>query len=111
VARARPNPFRYGELALDEAFTDREAETRELKADIRNGQNVVLFSPRRYGKSSLVWRVSHELIAAGEARVAGGGGVAAAAAAADCSAAAGAVAAPPRRRPRRSRNAWMRWSS
>ncbi len=58
-----PNPFRYGALALDEAFTDRERETAELKADALNGQDVVLFAPRRYGKSSLVWRVSQELIA------------------------------------------------
>jgi len=57
------NPFRYGALALDEAFTDREAEIAELSADIRNGQDVVVFAPRRYGKSSLVWRVSRELIA------------------------------------------------
>jgi hypothetical protein len=41
------NPFRFGALALDEAFTDREAELRELTADVRNGQDVVLFAPRR----------------------------------------------------------------
>jgi len=70
VARKHPNPFRYGDLALDEAFTDREGETLELKQDIRNGQNVVLFAPRRYGKSSLVWRATQELVAAGEALVA-----------------------------------------
>jgi Predicted ATPase (AAA+ superfamily) len=52
----RRNPFNFGDLALDDAFTDREVELRELKADIRNGQNVVVFAPRRYGKSSLVWR-------------------------------------------------------
>jgi hypothetical protein len=57
-----PNPFRYGALALDEAFTDREAELAELVADIRNGQDVVLFAPRRYGKSSLVWRVAQQLV-------------------------------------------------
>ena len=56
------NPFRYGALALDDAFTDRERETAELKADALNGQDVVLFAPRRYGKSSLIWRVSQELI-------------------------------------------------
>jgi hypothetical protein len=55
------NPFRYGALALDRAFTDREAELAELKADIRNGQDVVIFAPRRYGKSSLVWRVAEQL--------------------------------------------------
>ena len=58
---ASVNPFRYGALALDEAFTDREAEISELKADVRNGQDVVIFAPRRYGKSSLVWRASQEL--------------------------------------------------
>jgi uncharacterized protein len=56
------NPFRYGALALDEAFTDRRSEIRELEADIRNGQDVVLLAPRRYGKSSLVWRVAQRLV-------------------------------------------------
>jgi uncharacterized protein len=56
------NPFRYGALALDDAFTDRESEIRTLEADIRNGQDVVLFAPRRYGKSSLVWRVAQRLV-------------------------------------------------
>jgi uncharacterized protein len=65
MATSDLNPFRYGALALDEAFTDRERETAELKADALNGQDVVLFAPRRYGKSSLVWRVSQELIADG----------------------------------------------
>ena len=56
------NPFRYGDLALDEAFTDRAAELKELRSDIRNGQNVVVFAPRRYGKSSLIWRATQDLI-------------------------------------------------
>jgi uncharacterized protein len=59
------NPFRYGALALDEAFTDREAEVAELLTDVLNGQDVVVFAPRRYGKSSLVWRVSQDAIAQG----------------------------------------------
>jgi hypothetical protein len=57
------NPFRYGALALDDAFTDREVEVAELLADVLNGQDVVVFAPRRYGKSSLVWRVSERAIA------------------------------------------------
>jgi hypothetical protein len=56
------NPFRFGPLALDESFTDREAEIDSLVADARNGQDVVVFAPRRYGKSSLVWRVAQELV-------------------------------------------------
>ena len=55
------NPFQFGALALDEAFTDREDEIAELRADVRNGQDVVVFAPRRYGKSSLVWRAAQEL--------------------------------------------------
>jgi uncharacterized protein len=49
------NPFRFGSLVLDESFADRETERNELVADVRNGQDVVVFAPRRYGKSSLVW--------------------------------------------------------
>ena len=59
----RTNPFRYGALALDEAFADRASEVAELRADAGNGQDVVIFAPRRYGKSSLVWRVAQELVA------------------------------------------------
>ncbi len=57
------NPFSFGALALDEAFADREAELGELTSDIRNGQDVVVFAPRRYGKSSLVWRAAGALAA------------------------------------------------
>ena len=59
------NPFRFGALALDEAFANREAEVAELVADVGNGQDVVVLAPRRYGKSSLVWRAVQELTAAG----------------------------------------------
>ncbi len=59
------NPFRFGALALDDAFTDRHEELDELISDVLNGQDVVVFAPRRYGKSSLVWRVSQEAIEQG----------------------------------------------
>lgn len=56
-----PNPFRFGALALDDAFADREEERAELVADVRNGQDVVVFAPRRCGKSSLVWSAMQSL--------------------------------------------------
>jgi hypothetical protein len=56
------NPFTFGALALDEAFTDREDELLDLAADMRNGQDVVIFAPRRYGKSSLVLRAAQNAI-------------------------------------------------
>jgi hypothetical protein len=63
--RGAVNPFQYGALALDDAFTDRESELAELGADIRNGQDVVLFAPRRYGKSSLIWRAVQRAVKRG----------------------------------------------
>jgi uncharacterized protein len=57
------NPFKYGALALDDSFTDRDDELSELKRDASNGQDVVIYAPRRYGKSSLVRRASRDLIA------------------------------------------------
>jgi uncharacterized protein len=55
------NPFRFGALALDESFADREREREELVSDIRNGQDVVIFAPRRCGKSSLIWSTAQTL--------------------------------------------------
>ncbi|MBR3784127.1 MAG: ATP-binding protein [Bacteroidales bacterium] len=49
--------FVYGVAVEGENFTDRIEETRRLKRDFENGQNVVLISPRRMGKTSLVRRV------------------------------------------------------
>jgi hypothetical protein len=58
---SQSNPFRFGALALDDAFADREDERAELVSDIRNGQDVVVFAPRRCGKSSLLWSTAQAL--------------------------------------------------
>ena len=42
-----PNPFYFGDLALDEAFTDRLEELKSLESDMQNGRNVALIAPRR----------------------------------------------------------------
>lgn len=59
---APANPFTFGDLALDDAFTDREDEVAELASDMCNGQNVLVFAPRRYGKSSLTLRAAQEAL-------------------------------------------------
>ncbi|HEV2126707.1 MAG TPA: hypothetical protein VGW38_28445 [Chloroflexota bacterium] len=59
------NPFRYGEVARGTYFTNRRNELAELTADIRNGQNVVIISPRRYGKTSLVFQAIDDVRAGG----------------------------------------------
>src|SRR6201988_5243197 len=60
--RPPANPFRFGALARDEAFTDRDDEIAELLSDARNGPDVVIFPPRRFGKTSLVDRVAQRLV-------------------------------------------------
>jgi len=59
------NPFSFGALAFDEAFTDREDELAELAADLLNGQDVLIYAPRRYGKSSLALRAAEEAVSRG----------------------------------------------
>ena len=49
--------FIYGVAVEGNNFTDRKKETRRLKQDFENGQNVILISPRRMGKTSLVRKV------------------------------------------------------
>ena len=55
------NPFSYGPIALDDSFTDRDSEINELATDALNGQDVVVFAPRRFGKTSLVRRTAQRL--------------------------------------------------
>jgi uncharacterized protein len=62
---AHTNPFTFGALALEGSFTDREAEIRELVRDMQNGQDVLVYAPRRYGKSSLVLRAAQRAIRKG----------------------------------------------
>lgn len=52
--------FVYGMSVEGENFTDRVRETMRLKMDFENGINVVLVSPRRIGKSSIVRKVMKE---------------------------------------------------
>jgi hypothetical protein len=58
---AQTNPFTFGDLALDDAFTNRVAELKALRSDLTNGQNVALVAPRRYGKTSLLRRAKQQL--------------------------------------------------
>lgn len=57
-------PFIYGYLAEKDNFIDREDDRRVLKNFLTHGINVMLISPRRWGKSSLVKYAMTELTAA-----------------------------------------------
>lgn len=55
------NPFQYGVVIDDSAFCNRKEELVFLKKQIHNGYSTWLFSPRRFGKTSLVEKVFREL--------------------------------------------------
>jgi len=57
----RRNPFRFGDVATGEHFTDRTSELKELIRDLSSGQSVLIISPRRYGKTSLITAVLDRL--------------------------------------------------
>ncbi len=54
--------FVYGKSVDGENFTDRVKETARLKLNFENGINVILVSPRRVGKSSVVKKVKSEIV-------------------------------------------------
>jgi hypothetical protein len=56
-----PNPFYLQEIPVDAPFCDRTTELKDLESYGRAKVQVVLFSPRRYGKTSLVKRVQKSL--------------------------------------------------
>ncbi|MFZ1292533.1 MAG: ATP-binding protein [Melioribacteraceae bacterium] len=55
------NPFKYGQIVEGEYFYDRDVEVERLKSTLAGGNNIVLYAPRRYGKSSLVKKALKEL--------------------------------------------------
>jgi len=55
------NPFKYGKVVDTPYFTDREKEFAGILRDIDSMNNLVLYSPRRYGKTSLLRKVEKEI--------------------------------------------------
>lgn len=55
------NKFSYGTLAKGEFFTDRKEELVRMKQFLNSENHLVLISPRRYGKSSLVKKCVEEV--------------------------------------------------
>jgi uncharacterized protein len=63
------NPFYFRELPLDAAFCNRAKELDTLCRHAENRANVLIHSPRRYGKTSLVKRVQERLYQQGAVAV------------------------------------------
>ena len=50
------NPFKFGTIVEGEYFTDRTEELESIKQLLNSDNHLILISPRRFGKSSLVKR-------------------------------------------------------
>jgi hypothetical protein len=57
----RDNPFLTAGYAVPETFCDREKETADMVSALRNGRNVTLIAPRRYGKTWLIRNMMESL--------------------------------------------------
>jgi hypothetical protein len=55
------NPFKYGIAVTGDDFVDRAKELEELKNEALAGKSVVLYSPRRLGKTSLLLELLRRL--------------------------------------------------
>lgn len=55
------NPFFYGKTVSGSAFINRKDEIRQIASSLERGQSTIIFSPRRYGKTSLIKQVLAEL--------------------------------------------------
>lgn len=58
----KKTPFVYGKTVSAKSFTNREKEYKKLYANLINGINTMIISPRRWGKSSLVEKTIQDII-------------------------------------------------
>lgn len=54
--RNMENPFKFGTVVDGAYFTDRKEELKFVKQTISSMNHLILISPRRYGKTSLVYK-------------------------------------------------------
>lgn len=55
------SPFLFGKTVSEEAFTNRQADIKRLSINLQNHINTILISPRRWGKSSLVKKITAQI--------------------------------------------------
>lgn len=56
----KTNPFKFGTVVDGPNFTDREEEQAKIKSFITGENHLILISPRRYGKTSLIMKILKE---------------------------------------------------
>jgi len=55
------NPFAYSNYVTGDSFCNRKKELSELLGYVKGSQNVLLYSHRRYGKSSVIQQLFQEI--------------------------------------------------
>ena len=55
------NPFNWGKIAIGENFADHKELLKELLLDALSSQNLILYGPRRIGKTSLINEIFSQL--------------------------------------------------
>ena len=53
----KPNPFKFGSVVDKPYFTNRVEELQQIKNLLQSKNHLILISPRRYGKTSLILKV------------------------------------------------------
>jgi len=57
----RKNPFYYGGVVVADHFCNRQNEILELQKDMDAGLNILIYAPRRFGKTSLVLKTVKQM--------------------------------------------------
>ena len=60
IFRNMKNPFKFGSIVEKEYFTDREKECQYVVRFLDGANHLILISPRRFGKSSLIAKALKE---------------------------------------------------
>lgn len=55
------NPFKFGTVVDGSYFTDRNNELAEIKQMLNSKNHLILISPRRFGKTSLILKAVNNI--------------------------------------------------
>jgi len=58
-------PFLYGTIVGSDNFYDRKKECTRISATLSGGNNIVLYAPRRFGKTSMIFKIIEQMEEAG----------------------------------------------
>jgi len=61
LRNARLNPFKFGSIVDEPYFTNRKEELKRVRSILESQVHLILMSPRRYGKSSLIRKILNEI--------------------------------------------------